>query len=279
MKKFILCADEFGCSQDSNRAVLNGYNNGFVKSASLLPNGESFSTAITEILPECQKLTVGVNLNLSYGKSLTSVRTLTNEQSSFCLSLSKLANMTDRSDVIRDLEKEIRAQIEKCLGVTVISHINEVNNLHSIPEVFELVCKLAEEYKIPNIRVPVEELFIVPDIKHIVNINVIGNIPKTIKINSWAKKNKTVARSYGLNINDFMVGLTYKGVMDSKVLEYGLKIVSDTDNIIVEGVIHPRSYLRSLNDKYSKEFKLTQNKLLEDSIARMGYDIVNHNYK
>jgi predicted glycoside hydrolase/deacetylase ChbG (UPF0249 family) len=70
MKKFILCAEEFGYSQDTNRAVLNGYNNGFVKSASLLPNGDAFNTAITEILPECQQLSVGINLNISYKEKI-----------------------------------------------------------------------------------------------------------------------------------------------------------------------------------------------------------------
>jgi predicted glycoside hydrolase/deacetylase ChbG (UPF0249 family) len=279
MKKFILCAEEFGYSQDTNRAVLNGYNNGFVKSASLLPNGDAFNTAITEILPECQQLSVGINLNISYGKPLTGVTSITNEQSSFSVNLLKLENIVKQNNVMKDLEKEFRAQIEKCLNATEIVHINSVDNLHAIPEIFELVCKLADEYKIQNIRVPNEETYIVPDFKHIANFKFISNIPKTYKINSWAKRNKTVARSYGLRINDYVIGLTYNGIMDKKALEYGLKIISDTDNIVAEGIIHPRSYLRNLNDNHAKEFKLTQDKLLEDSIARMGYDIVNHKYK
>jgi predicted glycoside hydrolase/deacetylase ChbG (UPF0249 family) len=63
MKKFILNADNFGMTSDYNRAVLNGYNNGFLKSASIVANGEAFDTAINEILPECQHLRLRTGKN------------------------------------------------------------------------------------------------------------------------------------------------------------------------------------------------------------------------
>ena len=70
-KKFILNADDFGMSQDYNRAVLVGYEDGFLRSASICANGPSFESAINEILPECQELSLGVHLNIIEGKSRT----------------------------------------------------------------------------------------------------------------------------------------------------------------------------------------------------------------
>ena len=72
MKKyFILNADDFGMSKYYNKAVLEGYINGFLKSASLCANGEAFMAAINDIIPECPELSIGVHLNIIEGKALT----------------------------------------------------------------------------------------------------------------------------------------------------------------------------------------------------------------
>ena len=55
-KKFILNADDFGLTQAHNQAVLEGYNNGFLTSASLCANGEAFESAVHDILPDCSNL-------------------------------------------------------------------------------------------------------------------------------------------------------------------------------------------------------------------------------
>ena len=68
-KKFILNADDFGSSKATNRAVLEGYEAGILKSVSLLPNGCAFDDAINNVLPSCPELSVGVHLNLTTGMS------------------------------------------------------------------------------------------------------------------------------------------------------------------------------------------------------------------
>ena len=84
MKKiFILNADDFGMSKDFNKAVLEGYNNGFLKSASLCANGEAFSGAVNDIIPECNGLGLGVHLNIIEGKSLTECDLLNYAQGNF----------------------------------------------------------------------------------------------------------------------------------------------------------------------------------------------------
>lgn len=276
MKKFILCADGFGKTQDYNRAVLNGYSSGFVKSASLVANGDAFEAAINEILPECQKLTVGVQLNLTYGKALSACRYLTDIDGNFKLPYSKLAAEVQKPEFLNEIENEFRAQIEKCQASVKIYHINSVENIHSIPEIFAIVAKLADEYKIPYVRTLYEELYYVPDVKHVLNLNYLSNIFKLLKYNSNYRNAKNVLYRYDLKTNNYFLGIGYRGIMDSKALEYGLKTLADEDDFTVEAAISPCSYLRNINNNHSMEFKMTQDKILEDTICRMGYDITNH---
>ena len=55
-KKFILNADDFGMSRANNRAVLEGYFEGILKSASLVANGKAFDEAVNSIIPQCPDL-------------------------------------------------------------------------------------------------------------------------------------------------------------------------------------------------------------------------------
>ena len=82
-RKFILNADDFGMSNDFNRAVLYACERGLLKSASLCANGPAFDNAVNEILPECQSLGVGVHLNIIEGKALTHCHLLTDDNGNF----------------------------------------------------------------------------------------------------------------------------------------------------------------------------------------------------
>ena len=276
MKKFILCADGFGMTQDYNRAVLNGYSSGFVRSASLVANGEAYEAAVNEISPECQQLSIGVQLNLSGGKSITRCRYLTDVNGNFHLSPSKISVLAKKSDVLDEIETEFRAQIEKIKSSVKVYHINTVKNIHSYPAIFSLVCKLAEEYQIPYVRSLYEELYFLPDVKYILNFKYFTNLYSLIRFNCNHAKNKKFFKNYNLNTNDYIIGLGYNGIMNAKALELGLKTLADEDDIVVESVIYPCSYLRNINNNHSVQYKMTQDKILEDTICRMGYEITNH---
>jgi len=273
MKKFILNSDNFGLSKDFNRAVLNGYNNGFLRSASITANGVAFDAAINEILPECQKLSVGMHLNLTDGKALTRVPLLTDEAGNFKFNFVTLWVKSYQKDYLSEIEKEFRAQIEKLLSVVKISHIDSMKHIHSIPPIFELVCKLAEEYNIPYVRTHFEEFFIIPDLKSNLNIRYPFNLVKIITLNLLSLQNKKTLKNYNLKTNNYLLGVIYSGMFSNKVVEAGLKTLSDEDDFVVECPISPACYLRNINDNFSKEFNVTQDKILEDTIYRMGFEL------
>ena len=80
---------------------------------------------------------------------------------------------------------------------------------------------------------------------------------------------------YKLKTNDFILGIAYNSMMDSETIEQGLQILEE--DCIVEGVIHPKKYNNSTQNGHKREFGITQNLKLKDSILRLGFEI--NNYK
>jgi hypothetical protein len=66
----------------------------------------------------------------------------------------------------------------------------------------------------------------------------------------------------------------YTGMMDSDAIEYGLKAIEE--ECVVEALIHPCKYSNSTKDSHTKEFGITQNLTLKDTITRLGFEITNY---
>lgn len=273
-KKFILNADDFGMSKAFNRAVLEGYHNGFLTSASLCANGKAFNAAVNEIIPECPNLGIGIHLNIMEGRSLTKAPMLTNKRGKFNNSYLKLMLMSNDHQFLEQIEYEFRTQIETVMNYTKVDHIDSHVHTHAIPNIFKLTAKLAKEYKIPYIRTQHEEMYFVPSVKKHLNFKYPPNILKILLLNGFSKINKKTALEYGLKTNDYLLGVGYTGLMDSMTVEYGLKAIEE--NCLVEALIHPCNYAASRQNQHYREFLITQNKSLKDKINRLGFEITNY---
>lgn len=273
-RKFILNADDFGMSSAHNKAVLDGYNFGILKSASLCANGEAFDEAVNEIIPKCQKISTGVHLNIIEGKSLTHVPLLTDEKSIFNNSYISLIIKSFDKNFMKEVEDEFRAQIEKIREKTKIDHIDSHVHTHAIPNIFKLVVKLAKEYNIPYIRTQFERPYFIPNKNKYFNVKYMINILKIILLDSFTIINKINLRDQGLNTNDYLIGVGYTGMMDDMTIEYGLKVLKNKD-FIAEALIHPCNYL--IKDEHYIEFLITQSENLKNKISEMDIKIINHN--
>ena len=274
-KKFILNADDFGMSKPFNRAVLHGYHNGFLSSASLCANGKAFNAAVNEIIPECPNLGIGVHLNIIEGRSLTKASLLTNRKGKFNNGFLSLWIKSHNPDFLNQVENEFRTQIETVMNYTKIDHIDSHVHTHAIPNIFKITVKLAKEYNIPYVRTQYEEMYFVPSLKKHLNLKYPPNILKIILLNSFTNKNKKILNEYGLKTNDYLIGVGYTGLMDDTTIEYGLKAI-ESDNCIAEALIHPCYYAVSNNNQHYTEFLTTQNKTLKDKIDRLGFEITNY---
>jgi len=281
-KKFVLNADDFGMNAAFNTAVKEGYECGILKSASLVANGEAFEEAVKKIIPQCEGLGVGVHLNIIEGKSLLSDLTeLTDSNGNFNNSYIKLlikSYGSKKNIFLKQIEDEFRAQIEKIRNTGIkITHIDSHVHTHSIPEIFKIVCKLANEYNITQIRTQFEKPYIVPEITIHLNKAYFINIIKIILLDSFTIINKPVAKKYHLSTNDYLLGVGYTSMMTSLTVAYGLEALKDKNDITAEALIHPCRYEDGTIDNHFDEYKITRNEKLKNKIEELGFEIVNYN--
>lgn len=274
-KNFILNADDFGLTQNHNQAVLEGYINGFLTSASLCANGEAYENAVHDILPDCSNLGIAAHLNIMEGKALTDCNLLTDINGNFIGSYWLLLFNRKNKKLLSQIETEFRAQIEKIQKDTKIDHLDSHVHTHAIPEIFEITCKLAKEYGINYVRTQHEELYFIPKLKKHITINYPLNLLKIVLLQYFTKTNKKTLAKYGLKTNNYLIGVGYTGMMDSDAIEYGLKNIEDKD-CIAEALIHPCKYNNDTVNSHLIEFAITQNMILKDTIDRLGFNITNY---
>ncbi len=278
-KKFILNADDFGMSKALNKAVLEGYEEGILKSASLTANGEAFDEAIESIIPKCPDLGVGIHLNIIEGKSLCSdVDTLTDSNGEFCNSyiqlLLKSYNPKEK-EFLSQVEREFRRQIETVMSKTPVTHIDSHVHVHSIPPIFEIVCRLAKEYGIKQVRTQFEKPYIIPAVHKHLTIKYPVNLIKVILLNIFTMFNENAIQKWDLKTNDYLIGVAYTSMMDALAVAYGLMAVK-YDNVTVEALIHPCRYEDGTIDNHFNEYLICKNKKLKDKIEKLGFEITNY---
>ena len=279
MKKFILNADDFGMSEAYNRAVLEGYESGILKSTSLTANGEAFEEACEKIIPACPDLGVGIHLNIIEGKSLCpDLDQLTDNQGNFNNSFGALLlkSLNPKNKVFMEqIEKEFRAQIEKVMSRTKVTHIDSHVHTHSIPKIFELTAKLAKEYGIKQIRTQFEKPYLMPDASRIFNRKYPINLIKVALLEFFTLINEKTVFKYGLATNDYLLGVSFTSMMNSLAISYGLMAIK-YDKVVAEALIHPCRYEDGTIDNHFEEFQITKNQKLKEKIEKLGFEITNY---
>ena len=270
--KFILNADDFGMSSANNVAVKDGYEYGILKSTSLTANGEAFDEAVKQIIPACSELGVGVHLNVIEGHALVDEqRELTDANGKFNNSYGKLILKSysyGNNEFMSQLEKEFRAQIERISEAGVkITHIDSHVHTHAIPPIFDLVCRLAKEYHINQIRTQHEKFYMVPDILIHLSPKYLVNLIKIGLLDIFTFQNRRTAEKYGLNTNDYLIGVGYTSMMNSLTVGCGLSALQDRKRITAEALIHPCRYEDGKIDNHFTEYRITQNEKLKTEIS------------
>lgn len=278
-KKFILNADDFGMSDAYNRAILEGYQSGILKSASLVANGEAFEEAWKTVIPSCPNLGVGVHLNIIEGKSLClNLDKLTDEEGNFNNSygqlLLKSINFRDKT-FIEQVEKEFRAQIEEVMKRTKVTHIDSHVHTHSIPKIFELTAKLAKEYGIKQIRTQFEKPYLMPDVNRLLTMKYPVNLIKVALLDFFTLINRKQVKNYELNTNDYLLGVSFTSMMNSLAISYGLMAIK-SKKVTAEALIHPCRYEDGTIDNHFVEFQITKNQKLKEKIEKLGFEITNY---
>lgn len=270
-KQLIINADDFGMSTEVNGAVLNAYKNGILTSTSLMANAPAFDDAVS-LLKELQGLSIGVHLNIIEFSTLKKERKqkslLYDKNGKFNNGFIALLIKSCNKSFLEEVEEEFRLQIETILSTVSADHIDSHVHVHAIPQIFKIVCKLAQEYGIKNIRTQLEYPYTVPDIKKYFSLKYPINWIKLLLLNFFTLINKRHMKKYNLNTNENFIGVNYTGFMDKNTVEPALKKVEKR----TEMVLHPS--LDKTLTRYQEYLALTDKQLIQ-KIKQSDIELVN----
>lgn len=161
MEKYLIVnADDFGLCESINRGIIYAHENGIVNSTSILANGEAFESAV-KMAHEHPNLNVGIHLCLIEEKPVLlpeKVRSLTENDNKFVRHWFKFIQRILIGKInLKELEDELHAQIQKVIKTGINpSHIDSHQHIHLLSPILKIIIKLANQYNIKRIRLPIE---------------------------------------------------------------------------------------------------------------------------
>lgn len=150
----IVNADDYGYYDCVSRGILHAARHGMVTATGILATGRRFDEHVAW-LAEHPALDLGLHLNLTDREPLTPdlSRRLGRWHGRFPPKFALAAAVLTGAIPVADIEREWRAQIERCLdkGLT-IRFLNSHEHVHMLPALFRLAGELAEGYGIAHVR-------------------------------------------------------------------------------------------------------------------------------
>lgn len=162
MKQLIITSDDFGLSSGVNRAVEQGWKNGLLTCASIMPGAAAFGEAV-KIARRNPSLQIGLHLTLVQGHCVlppVEIPALVDAGGNFSDNpvTAGIRCFLDRG-LYCQLKREVEAQIKKVLDAgIVLSHIDGHLNMHLHPTVFRILTELMPRYGITTFRLARERL-------------------------------------------------------------------------------------------------------------------------
>jgi predicted glycoside hydrolase/deacetylase ChbG (UPF0249 family) len=148
LKRLIINADDFGFTPDVNAGIIDAHRFGVLTSTTLMANGDAFEDAV-RLARDNPTLDVGCHLVLVQGRSLITGRP-------FPAKPVQLLGALLRKEL--NIYAELRAQIEKISAAGIRpTHLDTHKHAHIVPAVFRTVIRLAHEFEIPYVRLPLDD--------------------------------------------------------------------------------------------------------------------------
>lgn len=280
MKQLIINADDFGMNLLVSQSIIDLYKVGIVTSASLITNFKEFNSSVD--LLRHTKLDMGLHLNLLDGipvNNRTRYSALVDKNGLFLKSPYKLFTGIVTKQIREiDLEREIRAQIEKALVNNItLSHIDGHEHVHMFPLVSNIILRIAGEYKIKAIRIPIEAFKTVS-----------ANIQRRVICNAirlYSIPIKSSLTKYNLQTADYFTGIPYVGRIDEQILK---KTVQQLPDGVTELMCHPVNtsdysfYTKNdmawvKNHNFIREFKALESCEVRQLIQSLGIELIRYN--
>ena len=203
MKTLVVTADDVGLHPGMTLGALRAHEQGIVTACSVVANGRALDGAI-ERLRDRPKLDAGVHLTFVGSERplspRTQVRSLLGPDGAFLPGFRAFAAryFLGRVDAA-ELEAELRRQIERLLAAGLeLVHLNSHQHLHVLPRVFEIVLKLAEDYRIPWVRIPRDPAAMRSLTPRALEIAILNGLGGTARRQAKGRRIRTANRAVGI---------------------------------------------------------------------------------
>lgn len=235
-RRLIVSADDFGLHEAMNRGVIEGYEEGIVTSASLVPCGAAFDDACAAARTR-PDLDVGVHLTLVEERPLLGrevLRTLAPDgrlpEGYAALFVGLAAGRIDEAEIELELDAQIRRALDAGVRVT---HLDSHQHTHFFPGIGPILCRLAARHGIRGVRAGGR---VVP-----------GPTKFSLLLGPLARRFTAVARAQGLATPDTLWLPSPSGHVTPAILEDGLARLPEG---VTEVVVHPGADQASLDRAY-----------------------------
>ena len=149
MKKLIVNADDFGLTKEISEEILNIFLLGNISSASLMVNTPGTNHAIG-LAKRYPKLGVGLHFNLTEGKAMSGISSITNLEGKFLGRLPLNLSLYSMAINLSDIRLELISQYEYLINSGIfITHIDSHQHMHMNPKIFKIVADFAKDLNIP----------------------------------------------------------------------------------------------------------------------------------
>lgn len=247
--KVIINTDDLGLTYGFTEAIKDSYQNGIASSTCIRPNGKAYPYAVKLLKGPLKNIGLGIHLNLTDGP--VSQPLLADKYSNSKYNFHQLffALLKDPEPLIQAIKDEFESQFVKVQRDNLqIDHINSQEHIHMIPQIFEIVCQLANKYNIKYIRLVKEPFYLTSqlsiDLKPLYNTNLL----KFLLLNYFSVKNQNLLKKYRLKTTDAFFSILHTNFMNSKVIEKVLQYSQKHNLETIEIAAHP-AYSNDLRDK------------------------------
>lgn len=236
MKTLIVNADDVGLSDAINEAVKECYRSAAITGSSVISCGRKFPEG-SGMLREAGRAEAGVHLALTGGFTpcagkADDVNTLLGDSGTFVKDYPAFFQLYFGKKLNPDeIYLELAGQIKKVMDEGIkVTHIDSHEHIHMLPGILAVVIKLAKEFDVPYIRVPLEKW---------------ENTGKKFRpkdllrhaaLKPFASRAKKAIAGAGLKCNDAFLGHFHSGRIDDDILCFMMQNLADGVN---ELAVHP----------------------------------------
>ncbi|MGD2278749.1 MAG: ChbG/HpnK family deacetylase [Candidatus Omnitrophota bacterium] len=278
MKSLIVNIDDVGLSGAINEAAKLCYKSGAITGVSVMACGSRFKEA-ADMLKEAGKKEVGAHLTLT-GKitpcaERSKVDSLLAQGGAFANSYKDLAHKYFSRKLKHDqVYIELSSQVKKIRDAGLsVTHLDSHEHVHMLPMILELTMKLAKEFDVPYVRLPLEPSGLM--LKRFTTKDFVRRASLAL----FTKGGKGRMEAEKIGHNDFFMGHFHAGRVDRDIFCHMLDSLREG---VSEIALHPGVFSESFVNEYpwyrnaEKELDLLMDDDWRKRLDEMGVRFLTH---